>query len=262
MIRRKPCVPLEAVDVARGLDAWYRTPAGRAVRAQLHAVLDPLLQGVFGYHAVLIGAGGLDRRLLRDSPIKRAFLIATVPGAGDVVAAPEELPVQSDSVDLVVLFHALEYSADPHRVLREVDRMLIPEGQLIVVGFNPWSRFGLWRLMQRRRAPWCGSFYSSGRIRDWLALLGFELKSVHVATAHGHAAGSGARHFAGALLGALHIHHAIKRVATLTPLRAAWRATGSLLPGNAPEPTLSQPKAARAGPQPPAGRPHSVLGRP
>ncbi|HHB12119.1 MAG TPA: methyltransferase domain-containing protein [Chromatiales bacterium] len=251
---RPPCAGIGASEIARGLAAWYRTPAGRALRVQLQQVLDTLLEGVFGYYGVLVGWGAMDSRLLEASPIKRRFVLGPTRGTNGVLAVPEALPLQRDAIDLVVLFHALEYSPRPHAVLREVDRILIPEGHVVVVGFNPWSRFGLWRITRRQRAPWCGTFYSSARIRDWIALLGFELKSVHVAAPRGHALHGLDRRFPLPLFGPVHVHHAIKRVATLTPLRAAWPGTAALLPGKAPEPTLSQPKAARqaraSGPRP------------
>ncbi len=245
-----PCAGASAQEVATGLSAWYRTPAGRAVGGQLQGVLDPLLEDVFGYYGVVVTVGAASRKLLRASPIKRRFILGGIRGDCDALARADTLPVQTDSVDLVVLHHALEYSRDPHAVLREVDRILIPEGHLVIIGFNPWSRFGLWGLLQRRRPPWCGSFYSGSRVRDWIALLGFELKAVHVVAARGHGVRHPERPFTRLGGGPIHVHHAIKRVATLTPLRPAWRARAALLPGKAAEPTLSEPKAARVAPAP------------
>lgn len=76
----------------------------------------------------------------------------------------------------MILPHVLEYEATPHQVLREVQRVLVPYGTLAILGFNPWSFWGLWRFILRRQGsmPWCGRFYSLTRIQDWLALLGFK----------------------------------------------------------------------------------------
>lgn len=246
MRRTIPCEGLSAQEVATGLSAWYRTSTGRAVRRHLHSVLDPLLEGVFGYYGVVVAAGAADEALLRATPVKRGFILGVARGGADLLVRSEALPVQTDSVDLVVLFHALDYAADPHAVLREVDRILIPEGHVIVVGFNPWSRFGLRRFLHRRRSPWCGAAYPGGRVRDWIALLGFELRSVHGVGARGAVARNPEHPFSIWAAGSLHVHHAVKRVARLTPIRSPWRAASSLIPGKAAEPTLHQPKAARA----------------
>jgi SAM-dependent methyltransferase len=101
----------------------------------------------------------------------------------------DALPLPDASVDLVVLPHALELALDPHQTLREVERVLVPEGRVVIVGFNPTS---LWGLRQRfghmRRGlgfgrgsglylPRAGDFIGYWRARDWLRLLGFEVEA-------------------------------------------------------------------------------------
>jgi SAM-dependent methyltransferase len=80
-------------------------------------------------------------------------------------------------VDVVVLHHLLEFEPHPHQVLREVNRVLIGEGHAVIIGFNPWSLWGLWRhaLAWRHQPPWCGCFFSQRRVKDWLRLLGFDI---------------------------------------------------------------------------------------
>ena len=87
------------------------------------------------------------------------------------------LPVASQTLDLLLLPHVLEFSAHPHQILREAERVLMPEGSLIISGFNPYSLWGLWRMLpyNDREYPWCGRFISLSRIKDWLALLGLEV---------------------------------------------------------------------------------------
>jgi SAM-dependent methyltransferase len=149
--------------------------------------------------------------------------------------SPQALPIQSDSVDVVVLPHTLEFADSPHAVLREVERILIPEGHVIILAFNPWSLWSFWRLASgwRGEAPWCGTFISMTRLRDWLTLLGLE-------------AGESQGYFfqppirrdgvlerlrwldrlcmkAIPVFGASNIIVAQKRVVTLTPIRPRWR---------------------------------------
>jgi hypothetical protein len=78
---------------------------------------------------------------------------------------------------VVLLPHTLEFTPEPHQVLREVDRVLVSGGHVLITGFNPMSLFGLcrWPLSLARRPPWNGRFVSLRRLRDWLHLLGFEI---------------------------------------------------------------------------------------
>src|SRR5260370_6809602 len=66
--------------------------------------------------------------------------------------------------------------AAPHQLLREVHRVIRPEGQLIIAGFNPFSLFGTKRYFGREQTmPWTGNFIALYRLKDWLSLLGFEV---------------------------------------------------------------------------------------
>jgi len=95
-----------------------------------------------------------------------------------VITRFEELPFASQSIDLVVMPHILEWAQEPHQVLREVDRVLVAEGQVIIIGFNPASLWGLRQALARAGAhpylPRDGQFISVPRIKDWLKLLSFE----------------------------------------------------------------------------------------
>ena len=131
-------------------------------------------EDVFGYHALQAGLPGID--FLRANRIPFRFTLGLEHGAA-LAADPMQLPLANQSVDLVVLPHALESTADPHLVLREAERVLIPEGQLVISGFNPLS---FWRMRQllagkNAGAPWDERFIGLLRLKDWLHLLGFEL---------------------------------------------------------------------------------------
>ena len=138
------------------------------------AQFDSAVDDVFGFRAVQIGLPEVD--FLRQNRISHRFTLALEPGAA-VAADPLQLPLASQSVDLVALPHVLEGHHNPHDVLREVERVLRPEGQAVISGFNTAS---LWRLRQAftfgpRGAPWDAKFIGVLRLRDWLRVLGFEL---------------------------------------------------------------------------------------
>lgn len=127
---------------------------------------------MFGYYAVQLAPPGCDTLAANRMPCRIAGGLS--PDC-TLHCDPAQLPFASASIDLLVLPHTLDFHADPHQVLREAERVLVPEGRLLLTGFNPWSAWGGARLWHRRRGmPWGCHFVGLPRIRDWLALLGLE----------------------------------------------------------------------------------------
>src|SRR5260370_26884124 len=124
------------------LSGWLSTPQGAYVLDWELAQFDSAVEDVFGFRAVQIGLPDVD--FLRQNRIPYRFSLALEPGAA-LAADPLQLPLASQSVDLVVLPHVLEGHHNPHDVLREVERVLMPEGQVVISDFNSAS---LWRLRQ------------------------------------------------------------------------------------------------------------------
>jgi SAM-dependent methyltransferase len=118
-----------------------------------------------------LGLPGCD--LLRANRIALRFSAGAEPGVA-LAADLAHLPLATASIDLVIMPHVLEFADDPHQILREVERVLMPEGHVIICGFNPFSLWGLWRRFSANDIPWRGRYLSLPRIKDWLALLGFE----------------------------------------------------------------------------------------
>ncbi|CAL94673.1 conserved hypothetical protein [Azoarcus olearius] len=155
------------------LSDWLDTPQGRYLIEWEQARLDAIVADIFGYNAVQIGLAGLD--CLRANRMPFRFACGRT-GRVAVVSRSDELPFATASLDLVVLPHVLEFARRPHHVLREVERVLVPEGSVVITGFNPFSLWGLRRLAARRNGelPWQGQYLSALRVKDWLTLLGFE----------------------------------------------------------------------------------------
>ena len=186
-----------------GLTDWLTTPAGCYVLQWEQTHLDAAVADLFGFHALQLGLPELDA--LRGNRMPHRWVAtddpapAPAPNDAEPPAAPrvavalhcdfEALPFDSNSLDLVVLPHALELARDPHLALREVERVLVPEGRVVVVGFNPASLWGLrqWLGHWRRRLlmrpaqplflPSAGEFMGYRRLRDWLRLLSFEVEA-------------------------------------------------------------------------------------
>src|SRR3989449_4335760 len=153
---------------------WFETPKGDYVLAWERGQFDAAVEDVFGYNAVQLGLPGLD--FLRESRIPLKVRAGLEPGCG-LRSEPVQLPLASQSIDLLALPHVLEFSAQPHALLREAERVLRAEGSIVISGFNPLSLWGAARALrwERRQVPWCGRFIGLLRLKDWLALLGFEL---------------------------------------------------------------------------------------
>ncbi len=156
------------------LHAWLETPLGRYLLDWERAGVERMVADIFGYRAVQIGMPGVDLLAANRMPFR--FACARV-GPAAVLAHEFELPFTTASLDLVLMPHVLEFSADPHSVLREVDRVLVAEGSVLLSGLNPLSLWGLRRMLARSEGvlPWCGQYRSAMRIKDWLTLLGFEV---------------------------------------------------------------------------------------
>lgn len=227
------------------LGEWFDSPVGRRVVEQETAALEPILAKRFGYHLVQVGGA---RELTRASRVSRRHLIGIQPllpprADVDAIAPTETLPIAGDSVDVVVLSHVLEFSEHPHEILRETERVLIPEGRVLILGFNPFSLWGLRGLLSLsgKPAPWCGKFMHQLRMRDWLALLGFELVEQQTLLFTPPCRNprwfnqlqfmehSGQRWWP--QFGGVYLLHGKKRESTLTPIRPRWRAQPALVQG-------------------------------
>ncbi|VAW73773.1 FIG005121: SAM-dependent methyltransferase [hydrothermal vent metagenome] len=232
------------------LRSWYRQPLGEALAAAEQQALSDVLGDIFGYHLVVLDPPCQPEALDASRILHR--VVQTCCQAGlecrpAVLGAADALPMQADSVDAFVLPHVLDISADPHQVLREIDRCLLAEGHLIILGFNPHGWWGVRRLLfgWRGRVPWSLPFVSLPRLREWLSLLGFDtLQTRHLFPyppwhyGQEHSGGKLLPHSHNEcqpLLAASYLLVARKRVTTLTPIKPRWRPRRSLLAGGVAE---------------------------
>ena len=168
---------------------WLATPAGSYLLSWEQSQVDALVSDIFGYHALQLGMPELVGLRANRMPHQWLALSEThaLPEGQDFQFAAHSiaLPFKADSLDLLVMPHSLELSLDAHASLREAERVLVPEGHLLITGLNPTSLWG-WR---HKRAQWyrrwgfhglsspaCDELIGYWRLRDWLRLLGFEVK--------------------------------------------------------------------------------------
>lgn len=224
---------------------WFRSPLGIEVLRAEHKIIEPILEKLFGYHILQLGFSE-EHSLIEHSPVghKVVFSSSHRAGAKNAVAAIEELPLADDSIDVVLVHHALDFADDSHKLLREATRVLRPGGHMLVIGFNPYSHWGLCKLFRRRTSiPWRGRFISRRRLSDWLKLLDLHINSVsyalhflplNFASLIRHSQGMesfGARLHSP--LGGAYFIHCVKQVVPATPILPRWkplRARATALP--------------------------------
>lgn len=217
---------------------WFLNSPGKLLLGQERAALAAVAPGLFGYQLVQVGLLGPDLDYLANCPIRSRTVVAAEPervaGARRVCGAAEHLPIAADSVDALLLPHTLDLARDPPQVLREAERVLIPEGRLVLTGFNPWSLWGLRRHLGRRAAPpWNCQFIGYPRLHDWLSLLGFAVESTDVVMFRPPIAQPSLLDRLAFLdrqgprlcpmLAGVYVVQAIKRVSTLTPIALPLR---------------------------------------
>ncbi len=224
-----------------GLHDWLATPPGAYLLDWERRQMAASVADVFGFHALQLGLPELDALAANRMPHR---WLATETRHEKAVFLTEfsALPFPANSLDLVVLPHTLELTADPHAALREVYRVLVPEGRVVITGFNPMSLWGFrqYRAHFYKRLGWqhlflpdTGEFLGYLRIRDWLRLLGFELDSGHFGCYRPALANPqwlerfawmdrlGARWWP--ILGAVYAVVAVKRVRGMTLLNPTWK---------------------------------------
>jgi len=240
----------QSLKARDSLRSWYQTPLGNALMQAEHRELAAVLPGIFGYHLLQLSEHN-SSSYLASSSIRHQIIADVCPVSSNhdcelgVRMNAHNLAIASDSIDAVILPHTLDVDMNPQQVLRETDRVLVPEGRAVILNFNPWSSWGI------RHIPniWCGQspyslrYFSPMRIKDWLALLGFEIEIVKtffyrlpisnpvMLKKLSFLDAVGAK--AWPAFGSVYLIVARKQVSTLTPIRPRWflRRRSSVTPG-------------------------------
>jgi len=217
---------------------WYTQGVAAKIIEAEKDELEDVMAKLYGYHLVFIGDSSLTP-LVETSLILHRVLInpeaAPHSALSSLPSAIEALPLLNDSVDVVILPHTLEHASNPHEVLREAHRVLIPEGHVVITGFNPLSLWGLWHGWKQitGKIPRQGKMLGTNRLRDWLKLLNFQIVSGRnfyfrpplssdkwlVRLAFLERWGQNCWPF----FGGAYTLVAVKRVAPLTPIRARFK---------------------------------------
>ena len=243
---------------------WYGTDLGHELFKIEKNILKKQLEHLFGYNLVQLGCLDISHdSLILHSKISNQFIFESIASADKVSQSSsvntsfDELPIQNNSIDLIILPHTLEFEEYPHQILREVERVLMPEGKLLLFAFNPYSLWGLWHKYWQIKAkvksqyrekiplPSCGHLISQSRLKDWLQLLGFDVETVQGYFFRPPLQNLGilnqlefiekAGNISQLIPAGGYMMLATKRVSTLTPIRQPWRLSRAVMGTKVPE---------------------------
>lgn len=151
---------------------WFKSPLGQYLLSLEYGYINPVVMDTFGFYAIQMGNFDID--FLDHSRIPNKFSLNS--NHADLMASNEALPFEEASVDLIIAPHILEQMAEPYELLKEIHRVLMPEGRLIISGFNPMSLWGIKRLLSFDiDYPWNAKFIPLSKIKEWLPIIGLEM---------------------------------------------------------------------------------------
>lgn len=170
------------------LKAFYNSRTGRVVRR----ILQERIRSIWpDMHGLRLAGCGYATPYLRVFMEEAERVIALMPAAQGVHSWPQagteknlvclseemELPLESNSVDRIIMMHSIEFSEFLREHLKEIWRVLKSNGRLLVIVPN---RSGFWA-----RADWSpfglGTPYSSAQICHYLRDNQFVHESTHEA---------------------------------------------------------------------------------
>lgn len=229
---------------------WYgSSPLGQALQRSETAYLLNELQLTYYQKILQVGALGTETQFIGEEFRRNFGLVIGEEVNGNrslsqIRAHPGELPIASESTDILLLPHILEFEPNPHQLLREAERVLKPEGRLIVLGFNPWSLHGIASHLPVRHGFWSRSFIGYHRLIDWLHLLRFEAEfsaGFTLARSTIILRPDNLLNRSMAYVATAYAIRAIKRTYTLIPVKPEWISAPSLIPNHAVDvPILSK----------------------
>lgn len=240
----------DEIKLWQQFQSWYATPLGNRLANEEKQLLEQVLPDLFGYYLLQCGCPEIKTEnqagnWLNSSRVSVRFCLDFNINQGvNCQSNLAHLPIKADSLDIVILPHVLDYSAEPHQVLREAERVLIAEGHVVILGFNPWSIWNVfrWFLFWTKQAPWNAQYLSAHRVMDWLALLGFDvvkhkgyfyqlpIQNERITKKLGIFEKIAQRFLV--KFGAGYVLVARKRVETLTPIRPRWRTRRQVIAGS------------------------------
>ena len=232
------------------LALWFSSRLGQRLLMMQRQALTTVLSRCFGHHALMVSpipfalsnfpAVIRCYALIGQSQL-RTFAPSDLSSPPIIRVDMQTLPFESASINAMLLHHTLDIYEHPHQLLREVERVLVPGGRLILVGFNPWSLWGLTSFVLRILSPWMSlnwlqrfsqylpwesGHLSKSRLKDWLQLLNFEVDDQQMLTLTTCVTPSPINQLC-KYFGVTYMLSGVKLGTCLTPIKPRWAASAS-----------------------------------
>jgi len=211
------------------LERWFSSERGANMRAYQQSMLAEVLSDCFGYYLLQLSVDP-STKLFDGCRVQQKFRCHPMGQVAGALSEFDQLPFASESLDVVLLHHVHEVVTSPHQLLREIERVVIPSGRVVVLGFNPWSQLGVYSHIGRWLPDtiWHNQLISAQRMTDWLSLLGFETQLCQYGDHCLPAMDSDKYPSVTTFLkswpfGNFYLISAIKQVAAMTPLKPSWK---------------------------------------
>ncbi|MBD1391182.1 methyltransferase domain-containing protein [Neiella sp. HB171785] len=215
--------------------SWQELAQGPWLKQQLEPAIVPMLERMFGYYMVTLGPLG-DTLDTSASSISRQLRLSSLL-SGSIRGKETELPLSENSIDACVVPFCLDFCNDPHQMVREVHRVVISDGHILLAGFNPLSLVATGKLWPswRKRSPWNGRFFTRNRISDWFQLLGCEIIASQTLAFSSLLGSKPANHKIQQVgqryapwAGSVYVMLMKKREVPLTPVKPSWKAVNRI----------------------------------
>ena len=217
---------------------WYHVATlGQALQGNESQYLRSSLPHIYNQRTLQVGRLGSESRYI-DAERVGSFILADNKGPRSfptfIQACAGSLPIATESVDTVILPHVLEFVADRHQVLREVERVLKPEGRLFILGLNPWSPARYLSLSGPKDSFWQSYLIQANHLLDWLSILKFDAEIEAVFTAKGTTHPRQDQSQLAGVKSWLSVGYAVKAIKrnyTLIPIEPEWSGLTRLVAG-------------------------------
>ena len=230
----------ETIELLPKLERWFEGDRGRKILDCQRVMIEEVLGRCFGYHLLQLSVTARVQ-LYENSRVQNNYRCHPLATNSHARCDFDQLPFANESLDVVIVHHVHEFVSHPHQLLREIQRVVIPHGHLIIMGFNPWSPLGVYSRIGHLlpKSLWQNHLISSRRMKDWLSLLGFETQMSHfgyhspqlLERTDSPMFNRLLRHWP---LGDFYLISAIKEEATMTPVKPIWQTARNGFSGMAP----------------------------
>ena len=155
---------------------WFKSKTAKKLIEQEKIIVNKFIEDKFGYFAIQIGGAFTD--FLEHSRITKHLFNEGI--FKNISFDASSIPISKESIDLIICPHFIEQGYNKE-MFDEFFRIIIPEGHLIIISFNPYSFAGIKNFFSfSMRPPWNSKFISMSLIQKQLKESGFSISEAKI----------------------------------------------------------------------------------